>query len=197
MKPTDSRASECLDQPNAFSASDIPRAMRVPVPNCLRFHPQQCRPPITPLSTAQAPDTFRWIDFHAAKRSGRGGVGDAPSTAKSGRRSARSVCNTTRHSLPRRPRATPQSATNRDTFSIWSVSLSDRALTHIADVGENLRLVDWLLLNAGQGRELGALYDDCTDCQATTYFTALRYDLRQHIWAARWMQGGQERMRWR
>ena len=86
-------------------------------------------------------------------------------------------------------RANPQSATNRDTFSIWSVSLSNRALTHIAD-GANLRLMDWLLLNAGQGRELGALYDDCIDCQATTYFTALHYDLRQHTWAARWMQGG-------
>ena len=53
----------------------------------------------------------------------------------------------------------------------------------------NLRLTDWLLLDVGQGRELGALFDDCSDCQATTYFTALHYDLRQHIFAGRWMTG--------
>jgi hypothetical protein len=50
--------------------------------------------------------------------------------------------------------------------------------------------MDWLLLNVGQGRELGALYDDCNDCQATTYFTAFHYDLRRHTFAGRWMEGG-------
>ncbi len=144
---------------------------------------------ITPPSTAQAPDTFRWIDFHAQSDQD---VVVWVTRALDGQKwtaireigvqyDAALVVTTTR--------ATPQSATDRDTFSIWSVSLSDRALTHIAD-GANLRLVDWLLLNAGQGRELGALYDDCTDCQTTTYFTAFHYDLRQHVWAARWMQGG-------
>lgn len=86
-------------------------------------------------------------------------------------------------------RASPQASPNHDTFSIWSVSLANRALTHIAD-GVNLRLTDWLLLEVGQGRELGALYEDCTDCQATTYFTTLHYDLRAHTFAGRWMTGG-------
>ena len=66
--------------------------------------------------------------------------------------------------------------------------MANRALTHIVD-GTNLRLSDWLLLNVGSPRELGVLYDDCSDCEATTYFTALHYDLRQHTFAARWLQG--------
>jgi hypothetical protein len=143
----------------------------------------------SPCSTAQAPDTFRWIDFHAQSDQD---VVVWVTRALDGQKwtaireigvqyDAALVITTNR--------ATPQAATDRDTFAIWSVSLSNRALTHIAD-GVNLRLVDWLLLNAGEGRELGALYDDCSDCQATTYFTALHYDLRQHVWAARWMQGG-------
>jgi hypothetical protein len=144
---------------------------------------------ITPLCSAQAPDTFRWIDFHAQSDQDvavwvtRALDGEKWTAVREiGVQYDAALVITTN-------RATPQSATNRDTFSIWSVSLSNRALTHIAD-GANLRLMDWLLLNVGQGRELGALYDDCTDCQATTYFTALHYDLRQHTWAARWMQGG-------
>lgn len=85
-------------------------------------------------------------------------------------------------------RSSPQGTPNRDSFSIWSVSLANRAVTHLID-GTNLRLMDWLLLNPTWGRELGLLYDDCSDCEATTYFTALHYDLRQHIWNARWLQG--------
>lgn len=141
------------------------------------------------LSTAQAPDTFRWIDFHATKDQD---VLVWVTRALDGQKwtaireigvqyDAALVVTTYRSS--------PQASPNRDTFTIWSVSLADRKLTRIAD-GTNLRLTDWLLLDTGQGRELGALYDDCNDCAATTYFTAFHYDLRQHIWNGRWMQSG-------
>ena len=139
-------------------------------------------------STAQAPDNFRWVDFHspndqdvitwvtraleAQKWTAIREIGVEYDQAL--------VITTLRNS----PQATP----NRDLFSIWSVSLSNRALTHIID-GTNLHLMDWLLLNVGNGRELGLLYDDCNDCEATTYFTTLHYDLRQHTWAARWLEG--------
>jgi hypothetical protein len=139
--------------------------------------------------TAQAPDTFRWIDFHSQKDQDvvvwvTRALDNEKWTAirEIGVQYDAALVITTL-------RATPQAAPNRDTFSIWSVSLSDRKLTHIVD-GANLRLMDWLLLNVGQGRELAALYDDCNDCQATTYFTAFHYDLRQHTFAARWMGGG-------
>ncbi len=143
---------------------------------------------ITFPCSAQAPDTFHWADFHS--QSDQNAVVWV-TQALTGQKwtaireigiqyDAALVITTNRNS--------PQGTPNRDSFSIWSVSLTNRALTHLID-GTNLRLVDWLLLNVGQGRELGALYDDCTDCEATTYFTALHYDLRQHIWNARWLQG--------
>ena len=140
-------------------------------------------------SAAQAPDSFRWIDFHSPndqdvvnwvtralqeqKWTAIRDIGVQYDQAL--------VITTNRNSA----QATP----NRDSFSVWSVSLANRALTHIID-GTNLRVMDWLLLDVGSPRELSVLYDDCSDCDATTYFTTLHYDLRQHTWAARWLQGG-------
>lgn len=141
------------------------------------------------LSTAQAPDTFRWVDFHSptdrdvvvwVTRALEGQKWTA--IREIGVQYDAALVVTTF-------RTSPQASPDRDTFSIWSVSLSNRALTHLVD-GTNLRLMDWLLLNVGASRELGALYDDCSDCAATTYLTAFHYDLHQHTWAGRWMQGG-------
>jgi len=139
--------------------------------------------------TAQAPDNFRWVDFHSPndqdvvnwvtralqeqKWTAIREIGVQYDQAL--------VITTNRNSV--------QGTPNRDSFSIWSVSLANRALVHIID-GTNLRIVDWLLLDVGSPRELSVLYDDCTDCDATTYFTTLHYDLREHTWAARWLQGG-------
>lgn len=141
------------------------------------------------LCTAQAPDAFRWIDFHSPNDQDvvnwvTGAIAGQKWTAirEIGVEYDAALVITTY-------RSSPQAAPNRDSFSIWNVSLANRALTHIVD-GTNLRLLDWLLLNVGQGRELAALYDNCTDCQATTYFTAFHYDLRSHTWAARWLQSG-------
>jgi hypothetical protein len=48
-----------------------------------------------------------------------------------------------------------------------------------------------MLFADGRPRELAALYDDCADCQPSTYFTAFHYDMEHHAWAARWMRGPQ------
>jgi hypothetical protein len=140
-------------------------------------------------SSAQAPDSFRWIDFH--------GQDDQDVVVWVTRALAGQKWTAIREIgveydaalVITSFRTSPQASPNHDTFSIWSVSLANRELTHIAD-GVNLHLTDWLLLDVGQGRELGALYDDCNDCQATTYFTTLHYDLRQHKFAGRWMKSG-------
>ena len=139
--------------------------------------------------TAQAPDTFRWIDFHALRDQDvvnwvTRALQEQKWTAirEIGVEYDQALVITTN-------RNSPQGTPNRDAFSIWSVSLANRALTHIVD-GTNLRIADWLLLDPSEPRELGMLYDDCNDCEATTYFTVLHYDLRQHTWAARWLQGG-------
>jgi hypothetical protein len=137
---------------------------------------------------AQAPDNFRWVDFHSTNDQD---VVNWVTRALAGQKwtAIREIGVQYDGALVITTyRSSPQGTPNRDSFSIWSVSLANRAVTHLID-GTNLRLMDWLLLNVTGGRELGVLYDDCSDCEATTYFTALHYDLRQHIWNARWWQG--------
>jgi len=140
-------------------------------------------------STAQAPDNFRWVDFHSPNDQDvvnwvRRALEQQKWTAirEIGVEYDQALVITTN-------RNTAQGTPNRDSFSAWSVSLANRAVTHIID-GTNLRIEDWLLLDVTSPRELAVLYDDCADCDATTYFTTLHYDLRQHTWAARWLQGG-------
>lgn len=139
--------------------------------------------------TAQAPDSFRWIDYHSPNDQDvvnwvTRALQEQKWTAirEIGVQYDQALVITSN-------RNSAQGAPNRDSFSIWSVSLANRALTHIFD-GTNLRIVDWLLLDVTSPRELAVLYDDCSDCDATTYFTTVHYDLRQHAWAARWLQGG-------
>jgi hypothetical protein len=139
---------------------------------------------------AQAPDAFRWIDFHSPKDQD---VVVWVTRALDGQNwtaireiglqyDAALVITSQRKNM--------QSPANDDTLSVWSVSLTNRTLTTILK-GVNLRSLDWLLLAPGGQRELGVLYEDCNNCASTTYFTALFYDLRSHTWAARWMRGGQ------
>lgn len=138
----------------------------------------------------QSPETFRWIDFHAAadqdivvwvtrslepeKWTAIREIGVQYDAAL--------VVTTLRPS--------PQSPTTADTFNVWSVSLKDHSVTALVK-GVNLRLLDWMLFAPGGPRELGALYDDCRECNASTFFTAFYYDLRAHGWGARWIRGEQ------
>jgi hypothetical protein len=87
-------------------------------------------------------------------------------------------------------RATPASAASEDSFSVWSVSLTNHALTPLLK-GFNLRWVGFMTFQEGEPQEPGALYDNCIECAADTYFTAFHFDPSQHIWVARWMRGGQ------
>lgn len=87
-------------------------------------------------------------------------------------------------------RPTPQSLPSDDIFTIWSLSLTTHGITPLI-TGVNLRFVDWMQLAEGTAPELAALYENCSDCAADTYFTVFHYDLSQRAWAARWMRGGQ------
>jgi len=62
-------------------------------------------------------------------------------------------------------------ATRADTFTVWSLSLTNHSYVPLLK-GVNLRYLDWMLFDDGHPRELAAIYDDCTDCQPSTYFTA-------------------------
>ena len=87
-------------------------------------------------------------------------------------------------------RSAPDALPSSDSFQLWSVNLSNHMKTPLLK-GVNLRWVDWMNLRAGTPRELAILYDDCRDCDATTYFTTLHYDANQHILTPRWLRGGQ------
>jgi len=87
-------------------------------------------------------------------------------------------------------RANSQASPGSDTFNLWSASLTTHAITPLLK-GVNLRWLDWMQFSEVGPPDLGALYEDCAECAATTYFTALYYDRSQHIWNARWIRGGQ------
>lgn len=77
-----------------------------------------------------------------------------------------------------------------ETFQIWSVNLTNHVKTPLVK-GVNLRWVDWVQVLPAGAREPAILYNDCRDCDATTYFTTFHYDREQHIMRPRWMRGGQ------
>jgi len=144
----------------------------------------------TPVLAQQAPNDFRWIDFHSPTDQDTV-VWVARSLDAEKWTAIREIGVQFDAALVvTTMRATPQSITATDTFSVWSVSLTSRNVTVLLH-GVNLRLLDWMLFAQGQPRELGALYDDCHDCNASTYFTSFYYDIRQHGWATRWMRGTQ------
>jgi len=139
---------------------------------------------------AQQPDPFRWMDFHSQKDQDvivwvtRSLEPEKwTSIREIGVEYDAALVVTTQ-------RATSQSVPNSDTFSVWSVSLTNHALTPLLK-GVNLRWLDWMRFAEGAPQELGVLYDSCRECAADTYFTAFRYDVSQHIWTGRWMRGGQ------
>jgi len=92
-------------------------------------------------------------------------------------------------------RSGPDASPGTDTFTIWNVNLTNHARTVLLK-GVNLRWLGWLQMREGAPREMAALYDDCRDCAATTYFTTFAYDLRQHIFLPRWLRGGQAAPVW-
>jgi hypothetical protein len=143
-----------------------------------------------PLGAQTSPDNFRWIDFHSqqdqdvivwVKRALE--VEKWTAIREIGVEYDAALVVTTL-------RRTPQTPPGLDTFSVWSVSLTNRSVNAIV-TGANLRLLDWMLFAVGRPRDLAALYDNCNDCDASTFFTAFYYDITQHAWSARWMRGSQ------
>ncbi len=87
-------------------------------------------------------------------------------------------------------RGAPDASPSSDTFQAWSVSLTKHQATPLLK-GVNLRWLDWMQFAPGEPHEFTALYEDCRECAATTYFTSFHYDLRQHLIVPRWIRGAQ------
>ena len=148
-----------------------------------------------PLFCQQAPDNFRWIDFHAQKDQDvvtwvtrSLAVEDWSAIREIAVQYDAALVVTTK-------RANPQAAATADSFSVWSVSLSNHIVAPVIS-GVNLRWLDWMRFADGAPEELAVLYDNCRECAANTYFTAFHYDLPTHRWTARWIRGGQGAPLW-
>ena len=142
------------------------------------------------LSATAEQDSFRWMDFHSPKDQDiitwvtRSLEAEKWSSIREiGVIYDAALVVTTL-------RANPQASPDSDTFNLWSASLTTHAITPLLK-GVNLRFLDWMQFSGIGPGELGAIYDDCAECAATTYFTAVFYDPSQHIWNAHWMRGGQ------
>ncbi len=150
----------------------------------------------TTVSAQQAPPDFRWVDFHSQKDQSVIVWVTRALEAKKWTAIREIGVEYDAALVVTTLRSSPQAAANADTFAVWSVSLTNHLVTPLFK-GVNLRLTDWLHFARGAPAEPGALYDDCAECAATTYFTAFHYDMAQHAWAARWMRGGQAVPVWR
>jgi len=87
-------------------------------------------------------------------------------------------------------RSAPDVAADADSFTVWSVSLTNHLITPLLK-GYNLRWLNLMTFKPGGDPEFPIFYDSCIECSADTYFTAFHFDRAQHTWAARWMRGGQ------
>jgi hypothetical protein len=142
-----------------------------------------------PLNAQQAPDSFRWIDFHS-QRDQDTVVWVTHSLAVEDWTAIREIAVEYDAALvvtTKRP--TPQSDANSDSFTVWTVSLTNHSIASLVR-GVNIRWLDWMRFAAGAPEELAILYENCSDCSANTYFTAFHYDVRDHAWSSRWIRNG-------
>jgi hypothetical protein len=151
----------------------------------------------TPLQAQQAPDSFRWIDFHSAQAQDQDVVVWVKRSLAAEKWTAIREIGVKYDAalVVTTLRPTPQSPPNSDTFTVWYASLTSHVVAPLLK-GSNLRLLDWMPLADGRPQELGALYDDCNECAASTFFTAFYYDRPHHMWNTRWMRGGQGALAW-
>ena len=100
----------------------------------------------SPLFAQQAPENFRWIDFHSPKDQDvvvwvtrSLAVGDWTAIREIAVEYDAALVVTTN-------RATPQSPPNTDAFTVWSASLTEHTATPLIR-GVNLRWQDWMRLS--------------------------------------------------
>jgi hypothetical protein len=150
-----------------------------------------------PLQAQQAPDSFRWIDFHSVQAKDQSVVVWVTRSLSAEKWTAIREIGVEYDAalVVTTERSTPQSLPGADAFTVWYASLTSHVVAPLLK-GSNLRLLDWMPLADGRPPELGALYDDCNECEATTFFTAIYYDRTHHMWNTSWMRGGQGALVW-
>jgi hypothetical protein len=104
-----------------------------------------------------------------------------------------SALNTTKLAVPRdahllvitAERTNPSSLPDDDILSIYDVNQRQITATLLLR-GPGLRLLGWLRMWREGSPELVATYNDCVECQRTTFFTTFHIDLKSHQWEVRW-----------
>ncbi len=148
-----------------------------------------------PSHAQQTSGTFRWIDFHDAKDQNIV-VWIARSLQVEKWTAIREIGVVYDAALVvTTDREGPQSTPGNDSFTVWNASLTSHVVAPLLK-GVNLRWFDWVHFAPGAPEELTALYENCHDCASSTFFTSFHYDRAHHMWAARWIRGGQGVLVW-
>ena len=72
-----------------------------------------------------------------------------------------------------------------DILSVYDVNQRQITATLLLR-GPGLRLMGWVRLWREGSPELVATYNDCVECQRTTFFTTFYIDMKTHQWQTRW-----------
>jgi hypothetical protein len=164
----------------------------------------------SPALRAQSIENFRWLDLHqpsdvqtivaralmnepytALREIGYIGLPPRETTAASAAGNAAS--NTVKLQVPRdahllvitAERTNPSALPDDDVLSVYDVNQRQITATLLLR-GPGLRLLGWLRMWRESSPELVATYNDCVDCQRTTFFTTFRVDMKTHQWQVRW-----------
>ena len=82
-------------------------------------------------------------------------------------------------------RTNPSALPDDDVLSVYDVN--QRQITaKLLLRGPGLRLLGWVRMWRESSPELVATYNDCADCQRTTFFTTFHVELKSQQWEVRW-----------
>jgi hypothetical protein len=164
----------------------------------------------SPGLRAQSIENFRWLDLHqpsdvqtivsralmnepytALREIGYIGLPPRETTAASA--ASNVVSYAVKLQVPRdahllvitAERTNPSALPDDDTLSVYDVNQRQITATLLLR-GPGLRLLGWLRMWRESSPELVATYNDCVDCQRTTFFTTFHVDLKTHQWQVRW-----------
>lgn len=169
--------------------------------------------PSAPLH-AQTLENFRWLDlrqqsdvqtivtrallnepFTSLREIGYIGLStrDEPAAKAAASQTGSAAANVSRLPVPRdahllvitAQRNSPSAPPNDDILSVYDVNQRQITATLLLR-GPGLRLMGWVRLWREGSPELVATYNDCVECQRTTFFTTFYVDMKTHQWQTRW-----------
>jgi hypothetical protein len=169
----------------------------------------------SPALRAQSIENFRWLDLRQPsdvqtivaralmnepytdlREIGYIGLPPKETTMpppRSAATAASNAANTSKLAVPRdahllvitAQRTNSSALPDEDIFSVYDVNQRQITATLLLR-GPGVRLLGWLRLWREGSPELVATYDDCVECQRTTFFTTFHVDLKTHQWQTRW-----------